>query len=881
MSRIALRKAQQDIVVLSRAETLPVIQGTGLVELRELHNTPGRVIDDNLRYVFSVPTGTVIRRIRTPEAVLDATIDAIAPTLIPNLGVTFQRYDRNFPYLLGRTIQDRTQEELIIVPDYKNFKTRLIPTPTISITAKSISLDPDAKKWSDMRTDARVIGATRDSTGALRLNLFVVERFNIATAAGPQEPAFDLVPFIPRNFQGIPYPTSDYRYFTLGALEVWSDLSDAVFTETDIPEAPETVANPSRWSKASSGPGGRPAVDYGLFLSYPVRNRLSDRWSAQPSGTTVRSSFRADRGIVTPPLDDEATGKIIGAWRAQYYVNAGGGAEYFFQFRTGPTEAMIKKKVTVNQYQGGVERASTSLTIPVVERDPSESGTVVMEYPVHTPEGIDSIGIEADDFNLLEKVIVGLPRQFSDRSSELYLWRGPRRRGKVWFFARGPEIRFPSNATVVNPDSPDRYLSFSGDWNQGSFTQAHIRDPAWILFWVLTDEMFGIETPEGQIDFESFYQASVYNNELLDGKPRWAWDGVLEGTGRDIVRNLTQCMHAALVTDWLGRLVLQQERPGPSKWIICPATTAAGEIRYRFSLPAQPRHGRFLDRNTGEMKEVERTTTSRVQNVPWQDERQTRNWLRWENWRLQQLLDTVEFSLPWSYQRIQAGDVVSVYDPEVAGVRTAGRIVTAANDWIQMDSVPLEIWPDEVAAATLREPTGRAYLDPELWGYTTFRPTTDGLPFASVWIQRFTDVGEGSEQAIPITRVAWLPGGRPEQNRVWLATPFTDLPPDGTPWGLVRAKVWPSYWRVQSVSEEQDGTMFRIVATRHIPGMHAHVEKGTALRVRPHRWLPTLGVKLSQFQGPFDELNDRYPKPSAGPFDDPGTFDNLVDSRQM
>ena len=436
----------------------------------------------------------------------------------------------------------------------------------------------------------------------------------------------------------------------------------------------------------------------------------------------------------------------------------------------------------------------------------------------------------------------------------------------VQIFTEPSPISVPSNATVGSAGQ----LVYSGAWG-GTFKTLGCRCPAWILYAVLTEERFGIRTTASRIDADSFLGASKYCNGLVEGKVRWAFDGILKGTQRQIIDTLLGLMRGWLYEAADGRLTLGVESPDTTKWAICPAVVLGGEFRYREPLDRPAVRCRYTNRLTGRIEVSPGFENDRIEEVAWQDPDVCNRWSNWETFSDQNLLGTVEFGLPWHpYHKVSVGDLIELHDPTAADLRLAGRIIesNSTDNWIRIDGFPFGLYPSETAAAGLLQTNRKAAIDPDLWGFVTssaIQPT--------VKVQK----PDGGFDTLTVSKVAWAPSGRPDQNRVWVNESIKgDL--SRRVFVTVSTDVYPSFWRVQSISEGNGGREFRVVATRWIDGMHNYVEKGAALPSRPTRFMPVCGTKLSQFQCEYDNLTMRYPDPSSGPFDPENTMDGLVTS---
>ena len=97
---------------------------------------------------------------------------------------------------------------------------------------------------------------------------------------------------------------------------------------------------------------------------------------------------------------------------------------------------------------------------------------------------------------------------------------------------RGRLVKIPHNATVRSDGS----LSFTGSFNGNLKPDKEwCNDPAWILYDLLTESRagFGDFIAETEVDKYDFYNASVYNSELINDfqggtSPRFSCNIVLQ-----------------------------------------------------------------------------------------------------------------------------------------------------------------------------------------------------------------------------------------------------------------------------------------------------------------------------------------------------------------
>lgn len=503
-----------------------------------------------------------------------------------------------------------------------------------------------------------------------------------------------------------------------------------------------------------------------------------------------------------------------------------------------------------------------------------------LEYKT-TQTGIDAIGINTTpDYRLawIRTIDVPTPRSFQDATTDTYRVAIDAVDGQettsLKVYALGNAIRVPTIANVAG-GRPHQYLAYPANnvrWNGTSFKSVRTRCPIWRIFDVLTSERFGIELPLSRINVQSFLSASRYCNQLINGRPRWSFDGLLQGTQTEIIDTLLRLVDGDLQKDSDGNLAITIERRNAPKWIVTPATVKSGLITVkRAGKPRAPVRCNFLNRLTGEEQITSGLIDSRLVDVVWQDPEVAERWAKWQNLREQRLLDTVEFTMARDAHRMEVGDLVSVYDPETVGLTNAGRVISSGRNstnnrvWVQLSSLPLDFWRQLVAKAQLVEPSTGIE---DTWGYV-------GIEWVAGPILTIQKPDGGGLTKTIIRRALWLPAGRPEENRVEIAssTPLEE----GTPWACNNfEELSPTLWRIRSITEN-DGYEYDVVATRYIQGQHAFVEQNIPILPAQYRFEQPRGQNLSTFDGFFSDLNERYPKTNV-PFADPGVFSDLDSS---
>ena len=153
------------------------------------------------------------------------------------------------------------------------------------------------------------------------------------------------------------------------------------------------------------------------------------------------------------------------------------------------------------------------------------------------------------------------------------------------YLIRGQKIQLPSNATVDTTNYLGR-VTYSGVWD-GTFGAAQwCSDPAWCLWDLLTSTRYGASIPTSSLDRYDFYAISQYCNELVDNgkgglEPRFSCNLLINS--RDEVYNVIQEMTSlfrGIAYYGAGSLVLQQDKPSDSQYLIGPGNVIDGIFVY-------------------------------------------------------------------------------------------------------------------------------------------------------------------------------------------------------------------------------------------------------------------------------------------------------------
>lgn len=134
-----------------------------------------------------------------------------------------------------------------------------------------------------------------------------------------------------------------------------------------------------------------------------------------------------------------------------------------------------------------------------------------------------------------------------------------------------------------------RGLAYSGNW-QGNFTRYNnaVSDPVWFLYWLLLDKVNGLGEyiKESDIDKWSFYDASVYNNQIVqDGmggqEHRFLFNGAIVNRANawEVLDQICSSFFARRY--WSeGTVKIAQDRPGLVQMQFTNADVENGQFTY-------------------------------------------------------------------------------------------------------------------------------------------------------------------------------------------------------------------------------------------------------------------------------------------------------------
>jgi predicted phage tail protein len=274
------------------------------------------------------------------------------------------------------------------------------------------------------------------------------------------------------------------------------------------------------------------------------------------------------------------------------------------------------------------------------------------------------------------------------------------------YLIRGQKIQLPSNATVDTTTYLGR-VTYSGVWD-GTFGAATwCNDPAWCLWDLLTNTRYGASIPTSSLDRYDFYAISQYCNALVDdGKgglePRFSCNLLINS--RDEVYNVIQEMTSlfrGIAYYGAGSLVLQQDKPTDSQYLLGPSNVVDGIFVYSgTSQKARHSVATVAWQSYDTLGEVEYEyvedadavakygiINKDIKALGCYSQGQAHRAGKWALLSEQNLTETVTFSVSIDSGIIlRPGMVIDVADPMKGGTRRSGRIKSASTTEIVLDS---------------------------------------------------------------------------------------------------------------------------------------------------------------------------------------------------
>lgn len=334
----------------------------------------------------------------------------------------------------------------------------------------------------------------------------------------------------------------------------------------------------------------------------------------------------------------------------------------------------------------------------------------------------------------------------------------------------GVKIKIPSN---YNPLT----RNYDGTWD-GTFTTAWSDNPAWVLYDIVTNERYGIGSSisESMIDKWTLYSIAQYCDEPVEDGfggygPRFTCNLYLQTREEayKVVANIASVFRSMVF--WAsGTIYASQDAPKDVTQIFAPAnvidgafsyTGSAGNVRHTVALvswndPEEnylPKIEYVSDAEAIERYGVVQTEVYAIGCTSrGQAHRVGRSIIYSENYET----ETITFRAGIDSVFVQAGDIISVNDPNRAGLRLGGRVVTATTSSVTIDNaisiesgktyeLSVKLEDGSIETRTLNNSVGSASV-------LTFDTALSSAPLNyAMWIVSVNDVIAESWRVISIT----------------------------------------------------------------------------------------------------------------------------------
>ena len=367
---------------------------------------------------------------------------------------------------------------------------------------------------------------------------------------------------------------------------------------------------------------------------------------------------------------------------------------------------------------------------------------------------------------------------------------------------RGRLVKIPHNATVRSDGS----LSFTGSFNGNLKPDKEwCNDPAWILYDLLTESRagFGDFIAETEVDKYDFYNASVYNSELINDfqggtSPRFSCNIVLQQSVEafTVLNSIASIMRANLYID-NGVISLVQDRPTTSSYFFSYANvTEDGFIYTGASQRTRDTvvNVKYFDNNVRsfDYETVEDTALQakygivikNINAVGCSDRAQARRMGLWHIYTQNNETETVSFVTDASAGAlIRPSQIITIQDPVRSNLRRSGKINAATTTQITVD---------------------------DLKDLPTSQQTGDELSVI---------LSDGTLETRTVTAISGLV--------LTVSSAFSSAPQTNAMWLLEREVKETEDFRVLSV--EEDNNTYTITALFHNPDKYAFVEQDATL----------------------------------------------------
>lgn len=272
------------------------------------------------------------------------------------------------------------------------------------------------------------------------------------------------------------------------------------------------------------------------------------------------------------------------------------------------------------------------------------------------------------------------------------------------YHVRGLRIKLPLNATV---DPENGRVTYSGVWNGEFGPSAWCSDPAWCLWDLLTNCRYGFNLAARDLDKFSFYQASIYCNELVsDGlgglEPRFSCNISIQNLTEAYKLINDMCSVFRAMPYWsAGSLMISQDRPSDPMYLFNQTNVTEEGFQYTGS-SLKTRHTvavvGYLDlvnqeiayESVEDLEGIARygVVTAEITAFACTSRSQAYRLGEWLLYTEQYENETVTFKASMDVgAAVRPGMIVAIADPSRSGVRRGGRITAAGSNYVVIDEL--------------------------------------------------------------------------------------------------------------------------------------------------------------------------------------------------
>ena len=496
-----------------------------------------------------------------------------------------------------------------------------------------------------------------------------------------------------------------------------------------------------------------------VTVSFNNIQKVQDNGEIAGASAGVKVEIIQNNGTTTTPIDDTVTGRSTSAYFRDYLINL-------------PANTSFPVNVRVS-------RTTADTTSPEFTAFSWSSFTeVIFKQNAYPDTAHLALRFSAESFPRIPK-----------RSFRL----------------RGIKTKIPHNATV---DIATGRITYTGTFN-GTFKAAKEwhSDPAWVLWDILTNTRYGLSVAETSLDQYTFYNQSVYNNELVDDgeggqEARFAINVNItqQSEAFNLINNICSTMRV-MPFYAAGSISISGDKPSDPVYLFTLANVTEAGFTYSGS-SLKTRHtvinvGYFdLDSREIDYETVEDsaaiakygTVVKTIKSFGCTSRGMASRMGKWFLYNEQKSGESCTFQVTAeSGTLVRCGQIISISDPVKAGLRRGGKIASATTTSIVADD----------STNTDLDATNNATLSVIL--------------------------SDGSVETKPISSISGT--------TINVSSAFSSAPNSNSVFIIQNDTLQTTTWRVITVKENPDMT-FDVTALAHDSGKYAFVEDGVALPTR-------------------------------------------------